>query len=187
MIKKGQMVGARTFVALLRGINVGGNKKVEMKKLKEVFEKLGFENVSTYINSGNVIFESDRVADQVMLNSIEKALLKTFGFEIKTLVRSKENIQKICAQTSSEWINGDGQKTDVLFLWDEFDKKDSLELLAGKPGIDNLKYIDGAIVWNIDRSKYAKSAMNKFIGTLIYKNMTARNINTVRKLAELMG
>lgn len=175
------------YVSLLRGINVGGNKKVEMKKLREAFEKLGFKNVSTYINSGNVIFESDSPAEQEMLDSIEKTLSKTFGFEIKILIRSRENIHNICAQTSSEWRNDDSQRTDVLFLWDEFDKRESLELLAGKPGIDNLKYIDGAIVWNIDRSKYAKSAVNKFIGTLIYKNMTARNINTVRKLADLMS
>jgi hypothetical protein len=77
-------------------------------------------------------------------------------------------------------------KTDVLFLWEEFDNKKSLDLINKKEGIDNLIYVDGAIVWNVDRKDYTKSGMNKFINSVLYKNMTARNVNTVRKICELM-
>jgi uncharacterized protein (DUF1697 family) len=58
--------------------------------------------------------------------------------------------------------------------------------LATNPDVDNVKYVDGAIVWSIDRKNYNKSAMHKFIGTPLYKHMTARNVNTVRKLGDLM-
>jgi uncharacterized protein (DUF1697 family) len=84
------------------------------------------------------------------------------------------------------WANDAEQKTDVLFLWDDFDDKKSLTLIKTTPKVDTLKYVAGAIVWNVKRDDYTKSGMNKFIGTLVYKNMTARNVNTVRKLGELM-
>lgn len=170
------------YIALLRGINVGGNKKVEMPKLKKAFESLKFSNVSTYINTGNVIFETDKKDVEAL---IEKALLKTFGFEIRVVVRDAKNIQKICKALPAEWTNGTEQKTDILFLWDKYDDKKSISLIE-TTSVDVLKYIDGVIAWNVSRQDLKKSGMHKFIGTVIYKHMTARNINTVRKLNELM-
>jgi uncharacterized protein (DUF1697 family) len=76
-------------------------------------------------------------------------------------------------------------KTDVLFLYDVFDKKDTLGLIFQNPAVDTLKYVEGAIIWSVPRAGASKSGMKKFIGTLVYKNMTARNVNTVRKLAEM--
>ncbi len=173
------------YVALLRGINVGGNKKVEMAKLKKVFESLGYENVTTYINSGNVIFETAEKDAPLLVKNIERALGKTFGFEIKTIVRDSKNIQKLCKAIPRAWENDTEQKTDVLFLWDEFDTKKTIGLITTSK-VDTLQYITGAIVWNVRRSDYAKSGMQKFIGTKVYKNMTARNVNTVRKMGEMM-
>lgn len=170
------------YVALLRGINVGGNHKVEMKKLKKVFEGLGYANVSTYINSGNVIFESNKKD----FSRIEQALKKNFGFAIPVIVRDAKNIEKLCKAIPKEWENNTEQKTNILFLWDEFDNKKSIDLIKINKNVDTLKYVRGAIVWNINRKDYSKSGMNKFIGSLIYKNMTARNVNTVRKLLLLM-
>ncbi|MBP9779271.1 DUF1697 domain-containing protein [Candidatus Gracilibacteria bacterium] len=168
------------YVALLRGINVGGNKKVEMSRLKTCFEEMGHEDVTTYINSGNVIFSSDN-SD---FSKIEEKLKTTFGFDIPVILRSRENILQLVYQIREEWKNDTEQKTDVLFLTPEYANENSLELIKIIPEIDNLIYLDGAIIWNIDRVNYNRSGMNKFIGTIIYKNMTARNINTVRKLAE---
>lgn len=171
------------YVALLRGINVGGNNKVEMSKLKKVFESLGFENVSTYINSGNVIFETDKKNLEPL---IEKVLKKTFGFSLRIVIRDAKNIEKLCKNIPKDWLNNTEQRTDVLFLWDKFNTKKSIDLINATE-VDTLKYIDGAIIWNVKRKDVGKSGMKKFIGTLIYKNMTARNINTVRKLNELLN
>lgn len=173
------------YVALLRGINVGGNKKVEMSKLKNVFESLKFTNVSTYINSGNVIFESDVKDITTLHKDIEKALKKHFGFEISMVIRDAKTIQKLCKAIPQNWTNDTEQKTNVLFLWDEFDSKKSIGLITTS-SVDTLIYSNGAIIWNIQKADYNKSGMHKFIGTKIYKNMTARNVNTVRKLGELM-
>jgi uncharacterized protein (DUF1697 family) len=173
------------YVALLRAINVGGNNRVEMKKLKEVFESLGCTNVSTYINSGNVIFSSTN--DEASLrNTIEQALEKSFSFTIPTLIRTKKNIQKVCAAIPDDIHNDDTMKADVLFLWDEYANKKTCKLITIKEEVDTLVYVDGAIIWTVSRENYTRSGMNKFIGTEVYKNMTARNVNTVRKLNQLL-
>lgn len=175
-----------TYIALLRGINVGGNNKIEMPRLKKAFEVLGFINVSTYINTGNVIFETRTQEKRKLAEIIEKELLKTFGFEIKTVVQTKNEIQKISKAIPFSWENNSEQKTDVLFLWEEFDTKKTLDLIASNPDVDTLIYVSGAIVWNVQKSDYGKSGMKKFIGTKVYKHMTARNVNTVRRLRELL-
>lgn len=172
----------KRYVALLRGINVGGKNKVEMPRLKKVFESLGFGMVSTYINTGNVLFETDQVE---FISKIEHALLGEFGFEIRVVVRTASNIQKLCEKIPKDFKNDTEQKTDVLFLWDDYSEKKSLKLIKTTK-VDTLLYVDKAIVWNIHRKEYRKSGMNTFIGSLVYKNMTARNINTVRKLHELL-
>lgn len=174
------------YVALLRGINVGGNNRVEMPKLKGIFEDLGYLDVVTYINTGNVIFETEEKNNELIKKEIEKVLKDNFKFEIRVVLRDGKNIEKVCKKIPTDWQNNDEMKTDVLFLWEEFDNKKSLDLINKKEGIDNLIYVDGAIVWNVDRKNYTKSGMNKFINSILYKNMTARNVNTVRKLRELM-
>jgi uncharacterized protein (DUF1697 family) len=171
------------YVALLRGINVGGNKKVEMKKLKEIFESLNFQNVLTYINSGNVIFDSK---NKPQVYNIEKAISEVFDFNIQVVLRDKTTIEKINKEIPKEWKNNKDEKTDVLFLWEDSDNEQSIDLIS-KTDVDTLKYIEGSIVWHIKKKDYNKSGINKFIGTEIYKNMTARNINTVRKILELMS
>ena len=171
------------YLALLRGINVGGNNKVEMSKLKEVFELLGYIDVITYINSGNIIFTSNNED----FRSVEPALEKAFGFKIKAIFRNAKNIHTICKKIPAEWANDTTQKTDVIFLWDEYDNKNSLKLIKTTPNVDTLLYLPGAIVWHVDRIHYHQSGMHKFIGTAIYKSMTARNINTVRKLAKSLS
>ena len=170
------------YVALLRGINVGGNKKVEMVKLKKAFEDMGYTEVTTYINSGNVLFTSKNAS----FDGIEAFLKKVFKFDIAVIVRSAANIASVAKKIPKHWTNDSGQKCDVIFLWDAYDKKSTLKLIETKEGIDELLYVPGAIIWHIDRANYAKSAMHKFIGTLVYKNMTARNANTVRKLVTLL-
>lgn len=175
----------QTYVALLRGINVGGNTKVEMKKLKKTFEDLKYTQVSTYINSGNVIFCTDQPKDS-LVHTIENVIEKTFDLSIGVVIRNQKEIEKIIKSVPSEWSNNADQKTDVIFLWDEVNEPSVLGEILTNPKVDHLSYIDGAVIWHIDRVQYSQSAMHKFIGSRIYKQMTARNINTVRKLNKLM-
>lgn len=174
-----------TYVALLRGINVGGNCRVEMKKLCDLFLSLGFKHVSTYINSGNVIFTTSK-DPKTILKLVYAGLQQAF-FAIPVIIRDQKNILNIVKSVPTTWQNDADQKTDVLFLWDEVDTKSTLKEIVQNPEVDKLVYYSGAIVWHVARKVYNKSGMHKFIGTRVYKHMTARNINTVRKLAELMS
>lgn len=174
------------YVALLRGINVGGNNKVEMKKLKTTFELLGFTNVVTYINSGNIIFEDILKGQDVIVNEIEKAIKKDFLLDIKVLVRNFKNIEIICKKLPATWVKNEMMRTDIMFLWKEFDSPKIMEQLKTNP-VDNVRYVSGAVLWNIEDKNYSKSAILKLMGTKIYKNMTVRNVNTVRKLHQMMA
>lgn len=175
------------YVALLRGINVGGNNKVEMKKLKGIFESLGLTRVSTYINSGNVIFETTRKDRANLIREIEKELSEQVGLPLRIVLRDEKTIRMLCARIPETWKNDEDEKTDILFLWDEVDRKESVDELRLNPMVDGVLYLPGAIVWHIERKNYGKSGMHALIGTHIYKNMTARNINTLRKLNALLN
>lgn len=173
------------YVALLRGINVGGRTKVEMKRLKACFETLGFEDVLTFINSGNVIFRDDRTS-HTLVPLIEKAIANEFNLPIRIVLRDFSNIQLLCRKIPEGWTNNLMQKTDVMFLWDEINNKDIFKKVVVNPKIENARYIDGALVWNIGRENVTRGGGIKLIKTDVYKHMTIRNINTVRKLQELM-
>lgn len=174
-----------TYVALLRGINVGGHTKVEMPKLKACFEKLGFENVKTYINSGNIIFTDTR-SESGVIRLIEKTLKETFGFDLKVVVRSLAQIKSVVNKIPSDWVNDQSMKTDVIFLRPEIDNKSILKQVSINPDIEKVRYMPGALVWNIDRKNVTRGSGVKLIKSDVYANMTVRNVNTVRKLLELM-
>lgn len=173
------------YVALLRGINVGGNNKVDMKKLKSTFELLGFTNVVTYINSGNIIFEEKSKDQSVIVTEIEKVIKHDFQLDIKVLLRNYENLETICRELPATWIKNELMRTDIMFLWEKFDNPEVVKLLQIN-AVDNVKYLAGAVLWNIEDKNYNNSGMIKLIGTELYRNMTIRNVNTVRKLYQLM-
>lgn len=173
------------YVALLRGINVGGNSKIEMLRLKTVFESLGHTEVITYINSGNVIFVSDEQASK-LVTKIEQAITQEFNLNVPVIIRDKANIMALVQSIPDSWNNKE-QKTDVMFLWDEIDGPDITSQIVAKPEIgETIRYESGALLWNIDRKNVTKSAVLRLAGTPLYKQMTVRNVNTVRKLAQLM-
>ncbi|MDN5709602.1 MAG: DUF1697 domain-containing protein [Planococcus sp. (in: firmicutes)] len=174
------------YAALLRGINVGGNNKISMKELKEVFEQAGMSSVKTYINSGNIIFKDARNKEQVTL-VLEQAIFERFGLRIKVLVYSFDEYSLIAQAVPPEWVNDERLKSDVLFLWEQADDEGVLEQLSLKPGIDRVQYVPGAILWSVDRGDVTKSGMAKIVGTKLYKLVTVRNVNTVRKIYKLMN
>lgn len=171
------------YIALLRGINVGGNNKIEMKKLKVLFEGLGYAEVQTYINSGNVIFSSAKGRDTI-LKEVTVGLKKTFGYELGILIKTQQEMRKIAEAIPENWQNDEKQKTDVAYLFPELDSKNILNELPVNREFIDVRYVKGALFWNIDRKNYNKSRINKIIGQKIYQLMTLRNVNTARYLAK---
>lgn len=170
------------FIILLRGINVGTSIRVEMKRLKLLFESLGFSEVSTYINSGNVIFKSNLKKEAVQ-KKVNAGLKREFKAEIPTLVKTSEEIKRIADAIPASWQNNDDQKTDVAYLFEAIDSKNILESLPVKKDFVDIRYIPGALFWNVSRKNYNKSHLNKLISHKIYREMTVRNVNTARYLA----
>ncbi|GGF26778.1 hypothetical protein GCM10010954_27290 [Halobacillus andaensis] len=174
------------YVALLRGINVGGKNKIDMKLLKQTFERVGMTSVVTYINSGNIVFTDHQFSENELPFILEKAIEEDFGLRINVVIRSFNNFKKVIASLPESWKNDKLMKSDVLFLWDDIDDETVLEELVIKSDIDTVKYIDGAILWSVDRNNVTKSGMQRLVGSKVYKQMTIRNVNTTRKIYELM-
>lgn len=179
------MAKMMTYVALLRGINVGGNSKVEMPKLKQAFERLGLKEVSTYINSGNVIFKTDKNPHQ-LVPVIEQKIERDFGLQVPVVIRSLPQIQAINKALPKSWLTNKEVRTDVMFLWEDVASPDVLDQLTIRSEIDKVKYIDGTVIWHVTRQNQTKSGLLKIMGTSLYKRMSIRNSNTLRKLCELM-
>ena len=176
-----------TYVALLRGINVGGNSLVSMKELKTCFEELGFQDVKTYINSGNIIFKDSRKNLPSLVKLIESGIKAHRKMDIRVIVKSKDDIAAICKKIPSEWVTDTLMRTDVMFLWDDVDTPEIVAAVPINPKVDRLLHVKGALIWNVTRKDYGKSKVPKIVGSKLYKNMTARNANTTRKLLELMS
>lgn len=177
------------YVALLRGINVGGKNRVPKTEFQSVLEGLGFRDVVIYINSGNAVFTCD---DEVSADTVQPALEKHFGFSIPTLVLPGEKVRAIAAAIPPEWTNDapkpdkSGQKSDVLYLFDELNAPDIVEKLGYNPSLETMLYVDGAVLANITRANQLKGSLQKLVGSKLYAQMTVRNVNTARKLAELV-
>lgn len=174
------------YVALLRGINVGGNNKIDMKMLKQVFEQAGMESVKTYINSGNILFKSDNPSKEKLAAILEDVIHTHFGLSIKVLIYHAEEFHAIAKVLPDHWLNDKEMKSDVLFLWEEVNEEKVLDQLFLKPETDRVIYVPGAVLWSVDRDKVTKSGMVKIVGTEIYRKVTIRNVNTVRKLVDLI-
>jgi len=170
------------YVALLRGINVGGKNRVETKKLKGVFESLGFTNVSTYLNSGNVIFEPAKKPSQKI---IEESVAKEFGFSVPLLIKSEKEIKSINAAIPDAWKKDDQWQCNVAFLFPEIDSAKTINELPIKKEFVDIRYTKGAIFWWVELENYNKSNLYKVISHKAFKQMTIRNINTTRFLGNI--
>ena len=181
------MVCRVTYVALLRGINVGGKTLIKMADLKACMEGLGFGEVSTYIASGNVLFESGERDAGKLEGEIERALEQRFRLPVKVVVLDRAAYGRIVKAIPKEWIGDASLRANVAFVRRGTDAKQVVRELQPDPQIEEVKAIDGAILWATKRDALNRSVMRKLIGGAAYKELTVRNLNTTLKLQELLG
>ncbi len=143
---------------------------------------MGLDAVRTYINTGNVIFTAGTNTDSDLVSSLERAIAAEFDLDLKVLLRGIDSMLEIERTLPDDWTNDSDTKTDVMFLWEEVDEPGVLDRLTIQEGVDDVVYVPGAVLWRVDRVHYSRSEQTK-----LYKSMTVRNCNTVRKLVELMG
>ena len=174
-----------THVALLRGINVGGHHKVPMAELRALFEQLGYTDVATYVQSGNVLFTGETHDEPTTVRGIRAALLDRFGFDIPVLVRSTGELAAVAARHPYAAVQPDEAKLHVFFLAGE----PALEAIAD---LDPARFapdeftVEGRHLYahypnGAGRSKLTNDPVERALGT----TATARNWRTVTKLLEL--
>jgi len=174
------------FVALLRGINVGGKNMIRMSALKASFEGMGFKDVTTYINSGNIIFRTKESDARKLERDIERMLSSEYRLECKVVVRSFSEMAKLVEGLPDNWGGDERWKYDVMFLRHSIDGGNVLDGLRPKDGIEQVVYRPGALLWSALISDLARTAAHKLPGQKIFQDMTVRNLNTTRRLYEIM-
>ena len=182
------------YVALLRGINVGGNTMIKMQELRAMFEALGFENVLSYINSGNIAFDhgqksasskGSRSTEFSLVSKIEAALEKNFGKRVLAMVREQEQVPKIIAANPYDGEYASHKEMHVLFLKEELPDEKMAELRSIAPANERFTVIGREIYCHLPMG-VAESLMGR--GQFEKKlniSVTARNWRTVAKLAVL--
>lgn len=174
------------FVALLRAVNVGGNNLISMRELKVSFETMGFTDVTTYINSGNIIFTSKESDARKLEAKIERMLVKEYDLDSKVVVRTLAEMEKLVAALPKSWDTDDTRRYYVIFLRHTIDSEDILAELPPNPEVEEITYHPGTLLWSALISELTRSKIQKLSTRKIYKDMTIRNLNTTRKLLTLM-
>lgn len=161
---------------MLRGVNVGG-KKVEMEKLRRVYESLSLGNVRSYIQSGNVLFESSNSDAHLLVNRIEKEIAKAFGFDVSIIMRTDKEIRKIIENNP---LSGkDPTKLHVTFLLEEPDDFPVEEVRRIKNKAEDFE-IKGKEIYLFCPNGYGKTKLsNSFFEKKLKTVATTRNWRTV--------
>lgn len=174
------------YVALLRGINVGGNKLVPMATLRALLEGLGYADVATLLNSGNAVFTSGAKDGGKIAAAIEKVIAKEFGFEVSVVVRSRDELAKVIAANPLKSGEKDPSKFLVFLLSGSPEKKAIAAIDAKAHAPDEFRLAKHEIYARfpngIQKSKLAGVLGSPKLGVA----STARNWNTVLKLLELV-
>lgn len=174
------------FLSILRGINVGGNRKVPMAQLRALYETLGFKNVITYIQSGNVVFEWDGTKDPAQ--SIEAAISKEFGFEVPVIARSKSDLEAIFAGNPFlREADTAIEKLHVTFLDALPDKVLTAKIEVPGSAPDQFIISGKEIYLHVPGSYGETKLSNAFFETKLKVRATTRNWKTVTRLREMMS
>jgi uncharacterized protein (DUF1697 family) len=178
----------KAYLALLRGINVGGKNKVPMAELKACFEELGCENVRTYIASGNVMFESN-IGSAELTEELQEALPGNFklGELVRILVLSRDQLQKVIDQAPKGFGTEPGKyHSDAIFLMG-IPSDEAIKIFNPREGVDRVWQGDLAIYSQRLSAQRTRSRLSKIASSPLYKQMTIRSWDTTARLFALMN
>lgn len=175
------------YVALLRGINVGGKTLIKMADLRACAEELGLEGVATFIASGNLLFESPERSAAKLEAKLERALEKRFALPVKVVVLDRAAYRRIVDAIPKAWAGDKTLRANVAFVRRGTKAKEVVRELEPDPAVEEVKAVTGAILWATKRDQVNRSVMRKLIGGAAYKELTVRNLNTTLKLQELLA
>ena len=176
------------YIALLRGINISGKNKISMSELKKVLEENKYQNVVTYLNSGNVIFESNINDKEAIMQDIYNIVKDKFNLEIPIFIISALELEDILNNNPKWWGTDNKEIYDNLIFIIPPIKYEDVYNAIGEPkeDIEKIKEYNNSIFWSYNLKNYKKSNWwNKTASTNIKDNITIRTANTMRKILEI--
>jgi uncharacterized protein (DUF1697 family) len=176
------------YVALLRGINVGGKNPIPMTGLKTSFEENGFDDVRTYIQSGNVVFSSSVSNQTELTRKIERMLRATFAhYDASVVLRSRAQMRAIVDRAPAGFgAEPSKYRYDVIFLKPPLTPKAAMQSVPMKEGVDRGWAANSVVYFSRLTSRATQSRLSRVVSMPIYQQMTLRNWNTTTKLRELL-
>jgi uncharacterized protein (DUF1697 family) len=176
-----------SYVALLRGINVGGKNLIPMPALKASLGGGGFDEVRTYIQSGNVLFEAPTTKPVVLAERIEALILASFGIPVPVVVRTRTQMRAIVDRAPRGFgTDPTAYRYDVIFLKEPLSAKTAIASVPVNPEVDDAHPGTGVLYFSRLIAKATRSRLNRIVSSPIYPNVTIRNWNTTTRLVALM-
>ena len=177
------------YIALLRGINVGGKNTIKMADLKATFERRGFQNVITYINSGNVLFDST-LEEADVKSACESMVTESFGISIPVCVISAADLIDTLSHAPDWWNKAPGSRHDAFFVIPPMTTQQIVAHIGQvRDEYERLAYHGRVVFWSAPMATFSRTRVSKIVpkDESIYYAITVRNANTTLKLAELAG
>ena len=177
-------MAAKRYVALLRGVNVGGRNKVAMADVRAGFEGRGYRSVRTYIQSGNVLFESD--AAPTLERNIEDMLESRFGVPLVVVVRSHAQLRKVVSRAPAGFGESPDYHYDAVFLKAPLTGRQVMRVVELREGVDQAWAGDGVVHFRRLSAALTRSRMSRIVARPEYQRMTIRSWSTTTKLLDLL-
>lgn len=175
------------YLALLRGVNVGGNGLLSMPLLRQALNDKGFDNVRTYIQSGNILFTSSDTDREELVHAIHDCIASAFGLDVRIVLFSKDEWQAIIDQAPAWWGQDPEWKHNLIALLPPITAAEAVEAIGMlKPDIEAVQAGSGIIYQSMSFKSFGRTTTGKLATNPIYKKMTIRNYNTVTKLLALL-
>lgn len=176
------------YVALLRGINVGGKNIIKMADLRASFENMGLGDVQTYIQSGNIAFTSSERSATTLVAPIAKRLKSDFDYDATLVVLTKAQVKRAIDGAPAGF--GDEPKTyryDVMFLMKPYTPAKAIKEIPTREGVDDINAGSGVVYFRRLTARASQSRLSRITGKPVYQCMTVRNWNTTMKLLEMVS
>jgi uncharacterized protein (DUF1697 family) len=171
------------YVALLRGINVGGSNPIRMADLRACFEQHGFERVATYIQSGNVVFDAPPTPAAELAGTLERMISAAFPYRASVVVRSRDQMRAV-VRGAPEGFGSDPDiyRYDVIFLKPPLTARSAMASVSTRPGVDAAHPGRGVLYFSRLAARAGQSRLSSIVGSPIYPSITIRNWNTTTRL-----
>jgi uncharacterized protein (DUF1697 family) len=175
------------YLALLRGINVGGRNIIKMADLKACFEDLGCADVTTFIQSGNVVFRDEERDAATLVGQIEQALSTRFAYASRVVVLTRAQLGQVVERAPAGFgKKPDQYRYDVIFLRAPLTATEAMKSVSLREGVDAVHKGTGVLYFSRLINRAAQSHLAKIVSLPVYQQMTIRNWNTTTSLFAMM-